>query len=52
MCDYIDDEMELITGAPRRGHVTVLRALDLRPPKKEELTETRHLRSRLGCLES
>ena len=31
---FIDDEVELFTGAPRRGHIPVLSTIDMRPPKK------------------
>ena len=32
-----DDEVELFTGVPRRGHVPMLRDPDLRLPKKKFL---------------
>ena len=43
--------MNLSIDAPMRGHVSELRVLDLRTPKKRDLTETRHLFSTLGCQE-
>ena len=35
MRHYIDDELELFTGAHKRGHLPVLSAFNLRPPKKK-----------------
>ena len=37
MRHYIDNEMELFTWAPSKGHEPVLSALDLRLPKKKIL---------------
>ena len=40
MRPYTDDEMEFFTGSPRRKHVPVLSAVDLRSPKKFILKKT------------
>ena len=31
---FTDDEVELFTGAPRRGHIPVLSTIDMQPPMK------------------
>ena len=31
---FTDDEVELFTGAPRRGHIPVLNTIDMQPPRK------------------
>ena len=31
---FTDDEVELFTGAPRRGHIPLLSTIDMQPPKK------------------
>ena len=42
MSPYIDYEVEIFTGAPKRGHVPVLNALTYNHTRKEDITETRH----------
>ena len=52
MRHYIDDEMKLFTGAARSGHVPVLSTLHPYGHPEKDLTETRHLLSKLGWVET
>ena len=47
-----DDEVELFTGAPRRGHMPVLSSTDMQPLKKIFSGKIRSISCRLGRLEA